>query len=206
MRSFSRHLVLLFLVPIFVACGGEQEENAAVLGSGDIRWASFPVNIQVDKALLDQPGASEDLEDAILFWENRAGRTLFRVMDEWREPSPPYQGSAENPDEILANAIFLQNPWPFSPSIAGKTFVHSEHNRIRAAVILINVDTPLCAEGCLNNHSATSRRKLLAHELGHFLGFSHTQDRLDIMFPEIQPNGELESMNVNGALLQKLTQ
>ena len=46
---------------------------------------------------------------------------------------------------------------------------------------------------------------IFLHELGHFLGFAHTSSTSDVMFPTIQPGGDLETMEVNLTDLQRLT-
>ncbi|RZA00657.1 MAG: matrixin family metalloprotease [Proteobacteria bacterium] len=203
MRSFFRPVTfLLLLLPILTACG--REEAAAQLGSGELRWNSFPIEIQAEEAITDDLDSREDLLAAISFWEHRVeGRALFRLDARgWDSSRVPYVGNPETPDRIFANVIFFKNPWPFASSVAGKTVVRATNNQIEAGLIFLNGEKNLCKGDCT---AATSQRKLIAHELGHLLGFAHSSDRGDIMYPEILPTDLLESASVNEALLLKLT-
>jgi hypothetical protein len=194
---------VLLLVPFLTGCGSGASD-APQLGTGEIRWASFPVAIQADPALLRSSSSKRDLYAAMDFWEERAGRPLFNLTGAW-EGDAPYVGNPANPDQILANVIYFQGPWPFESTIAGKTVVRSNNNVIESAVVLINYEKGLCKGNCYNDPTGISQRKLIAHELGHFLGFGHTNNRSDIMFPEILGGETLEETAVNMNLLEKLT-
>lgn len=200
-----RPFVLLLLLPLLSACGKDETRTAFALGTGDVRWAAFPVDIQVDASLLADPDSANDLDDAIDFWENKAGRPLFKVTGAWDASRPAYQGDAANPDKIFANVILFQGPWHDAAKVAGKTHVHSQGNHIENAVILLNPDTNVCTGSCWGASSFVSRRKLLAHELGHFIGFGHTDDAGDIMYPEILSGGSMTDLKVDETLLVKLT-
>jgi hypothetical protein len=204
--SVLRLFLLSFALLSLAGCGKETSRSAAALGSGDLRWNDFPVRLEADSALHDGAAADEDLLTAVAFWENRAGKHLFNVGS-WPTGQPPYTGQAQDPDDLLGNAVFFLSPWPFDGHIAGKTIIHSNGSAIAKAVIFLNADTPLCSGLCEGEgeHSQTSRRKLIAHELGHFLGFAHVSDPDNIMYPEILPGGALDNLHVDEDLLHKLT-
>lgn len=203
MRSSLRFtLGLLLLIPLLTGCG--REEAGAELGSGALRWNSFPVDIQADETITDDVHSKEDLLAAISFWEHRVdGRPLFRLQARgWDSSELPYSGNPENPDRISANVIFFKSPWPFPSGVAGKTVVRASNNQIEAGLVFLNGEKNLCRGDCT---VGISQRKLIAHELGHLLGFAHSNDRADIMYPEILPADLLESATVDEALLIKLT-
>jgi hypothetical protein len=214
----SRSLVRLLLLLVVCATGlpgcGRPSETArslAALGSGNLRWASFPVDIRADASLHDGGAAEEDLLAAIAFWEARAGKTLFR-LGSWPSGQAPYTGAVTDPDSLVDNVIFFLNPWPntgdWTSQIAGKTVLISNGGGIHHAVIFLNGETTLCSSLCEGEGESedTSRRRLIAHELGHFLGFAHVADRHNIMYPEIQPGGSLDDEEVNMELLHRLTE
>lgn len=203
-------LLLLLLIISLSGCGKDQERDVTVFGSGDWRWASFPVSLRADASLHDGGFAEEDLLSAVAFWEGKAGKTLF-ALDSWPTGLAPFSGRLEDPDTLLGNVIFFQAPWPnqgeWGRRVAGKTVVHISGKAIQHAVVFLNGETELCAALCegYGEHNMTSRRKLLAHELGHFLGFAHVQDRDSVMYPEILPGGRLDELKVDEGLLRKLT-
>lgn len=200
-RSSPPWIALALLPLLLFGCGNKEEiHTEAELGSGDLRWESFPVEIKIDKDLVDET----DLDDALAFWENKAGRPLFKVTGPWLASYSPVVGSPDNPDALLENVIFFQNPWPFESTIAGKTLLRSSNDRMESAVIILNGEKTLCGGDC-TGLTLTSRRRLLAHELGHFLGFGHSDDYMNIMYPEIQGGGSLHGLKVDTEMLQKLT-
>jgi hypothetical protein len=190
---------------------GKDSRTASAFGAGNVRWASFPVDLQVDAALQDGGPAQEDLLAAVAFWENRAGKRLFSLRA-WQEGQLPYTGNVTDPETLLANALLFQNPWPntrdWTPQVAGKTVVHSTGEHINHAVIFLNGQTPLCGGPCdqPGEHEQTSRRRLIAHELGHFLGLTHVSDLHNIMYPEIQAGGALDTETVDEHWLVHLTE
>lgn len=160
----------------------------------------------MDAALLDGAYSEEDLLAAIAFWENKAGKRLFSI-DRWPSGSQPFTGPPANPNSLTDNVVFFQSPWPqeWSGRVAGKTIIHAYGSIIQNAVIFLNSETALCSGLCLSELDRTSRRKLLAHELGHFLGFAHVNDRENLMYPEILPGGSLDAVRIDEPLLKKLT-
>ena len=203
LRARRFWLIFLLSLPLLPACGRDGIQSAdAVLGSGDLRWSQFPVAIQVDSQILANPNAEQDLQAAIDYWETRAGRRLFQTDGAWDGSKIPYEGSPSSPQSLLANVVFLHQSWPFDGNIAGKTLLLSSGNTIQAAVVLLNAEK-ICPRNC---DAGVDRQKLMAHELGHFLGFAHSSDEEDLMFPEILPGSSLSSMNIDEPLLLKLTQ
>jgi hypothetical protein len=179
----------------------------APLGTGDLRWASFPVKVEVDQGLLQDSDAHDDLIQAMDFWEGKAGKKLFTIKGPWVSNTLPYTGNPEDPDSLLENVIFLESPWPFTPSIAGRTIVHSSEGQIENSVVLLKEDSQFCTGTCAGDTATTtiSRRKLIAHELGHLLGFGHSSSEHDVMYPEILTPYPLDTLEVDTDLLQKLT-
>lgn len=207
-RRISNWLFLFLLIPFLFACGKDDPaaDSASALGSGDLRWSSFPVEIYADQAILTDSNAEADFLDAMDFWERKAGKNLFIYRGEWQSEAPTFFGPVEDPTDILANIVMLQNPWPFEANVAGKTIIKRDSNTIQGALVLINAETSLCDADCVGQFTQTSRRKLFAHELGHFIGFGHSMNQSDIMFPEILSGGSLDEVTIDDPLLLKLTQ
>lgn len=203
------HFLALLLLPLLLAGCGKEEDSRSVaeLGNGDIRWASFPVEVKVDAALLTDSDAYDDLSKAITYWEQKAGKPLFIIKGPWDSTTMglPYSGAPDNPGSLVDNVIFLQTPWPFDPAIRGKTIVHSNQGAIENSVVLLSASSHYCSGNCLGDTSSVSRRKLIAHELGHFIGFGHSSSASDLMYPEILTFDTLDSLEVDSLLLEKLT-
>lgn len=192
---------LLLLSLLFVGCG--KEGSTVTSDSAHSRWSSFPIDLYADPFLLSDSEANDDLSNAINYWHEKAGRTIFNFRGAWSGPA--YSGDPESPDEIFANVIFFEGPWPFESNVAGKTVLLSEANRIQSSMILLNPDTSVCSGDCVGKRSYTSRRKLLAHELGHMIGMVHVEDTQNIMNPSITPGGSLTNETVDTEELQYLT-
>lgn len=202
-------LAALLVLSALPGCGKDEPKPAPGLGS--IRWTSFPVSLRADSSLQDGGAKEEDLLAAVAFWENKAGKKLF-TLGTWPHGRAPFTGRVTDPDTLTDNVIFFQNPWPNSgewpENVAGKTILHSTGGFINHAVVFLNGETPLCPGLCIQEgeQDQTSRRRLIAHELGHFLGFVHVSDPKNIMNPEIVPGGSLENEIVDQDLLVQLTQ
>lgn len=196
------YLFACLLAVLGTACGKVQSSPA--LGSGELRWSTFPISLYADPLLIHDPIAADDLEEALSFWESLAGKQLFELKGAWNGPKP-FTGEPANPDSVLVNGIFFYGPWPFEPEVAGRTIVFSEGAQIQASAVLLNPDTELCYSECTDEPDKTSRRKLIAHELGHLIGFNHSDDVGDVMYPAILPGGVLDDLKVDPELLRKLT-
>lgn len=191
MRQGWLHTTLIIL--LLTGCGAKNEDK------GPKRWSSFPVPIYIDNSISSSYGAEQNFQEAMSFWEAKAGKKLFDFRGTWSGQAP-YTGSPNSPASIIANVIFILDPWSFSNDIAGQTVVISKKNSIHGSIIMINPNISYCYWSC------PSEKKIFTHELGHFIGFAHSNDANDIMFPEIQPGDSLDNVSVNRADLAGLTQ
>ena len=190
----GRLFTALLLILSLTGCGGKNEDE-----NGPKRWASFPIPIYMDGDLENAYGAEDNFYEAMSFWEARAGKKLFDYRGVWQGQAP-FTGNPSSPTSIAANIIFILDPWSFSSSIAGQTVVMSKKNEIRGSIIMLNPSAVYCFWSC------PSEKKIFTHELGHFLGFDHSQEKSDIMYPEIQGGDSLDSVTINTATLSALTQ
>lgn len=204
-RPLQSLIMLCAFIQLF-GCGKDGSSNGegASFGSGDVRWESFPVELNLESSLYQDPQFQADLQEAVGFWETRAGKSLFIVQETYRSPSEAYAGSVDDPEAIYFNLIFFFQPWPYASNVAGNTLVRSTGAKIEGGIIMLNSETSLCGGDC-SGLTGLSRRKLLAHELGHFLGLTHTPIREDLMFPEILDGADLDSLQVDITTLKKLT-
>jgi hypothetical protein len=171
--------------------------SLSACGSAHNGWNSFPVPIYVDQSLTSSSTFEADFKEAMSFWETKAGKKLFDYKGAYTGASNPYVGSPSNPDTVTTNVVFFQSPWPFASSIVGQTMVTSASTTIQAAMIMINPTTNFCSGDCNGQYNLTSERKVLAHELGHFLGLQHATDQENLMFPESLPGGSLKTVTID---------
>ncbi len=185
--------VLVFLA--FVSCAEKKQENK----SG---WAGFPVPIYSDAEITSTPESTEDFEATLTFWEQNAGRQLFDYRGVWTGGAP-FTGTANAVTSILANVVFFLNPWPLDQFTAGQTVAIKTPAGFTGAVIMLNPSISLCGGDCRGDQTRTSRQKLLAHEIGHFIGLGHVADSANIMNPYLPPGGSLEQVGVDRSALQQ---
>jgi hypothetical protein len=196
-RLFVTRLFALTLLLILSACGQQ---------SGAPRWASFPVPLYADSTVMNNEQKLTDLKEAMSFWESKSGRKLFDFRGTYQSKTAPFKGSNERPEQVVANVIFFQSPWPHAANVIGETVVSLSGSRIMNAMIRINGEVPFCEGDCVGDFARSSQKKNFAHELGHFLGLEHVQDVEDVMNPVIQPGGSLAKIEVDMEALAKVTQ
>ena len=189
-------LFVLVLLLLISACGKAKD--------GPTRWSSFPVAIYTDQNISSSPAAATDFNDAMAFWEGKAGRKLFDFKGTWDPSKAPYSGPDTSPTKIFGNVVFLQNPWDLGQTTAGETIVMSSSGEIDNSMVMINPNMQYCNGDCVGSGN-TSQRKVFTHELGHFLGLNHVQDTANIMNPEVTPGGSLTDEQVDQATLRQLT-
>lgn len=179
------------MVFLFAGCAKKKDNEGAP------RWTSFPVEIYTDPSLVPNAQAADDFRSAMTFWERKVGKQLFDYRGNW-------SGQAINGTDVARNALFIQNPWTYESNIAAQTVVISQKGEIQGAVVMVNPGTSFCPGDCTGQNHQTSLRKVFAHELGHFIGLSHSQDSSNVMYPDALPGGVLDGLTIDSKALLPL--
>lgn len=185
---------IIALSLLLLSCAKEKPKSA----SG---WSQFPVAIYTDSEIGSTEDGRSDFLAAVNYWEASAGQKLFDYKGVWSGGDTPYSGDITKPTSIKANTIFFQNPWPYDANVAGMTTILSTNGAFNGALITLNPRLDLCAGDCGGESFRTSRQRLIAHELGHFIGLSHTEEVGNIMYPSLNPGGSLAQDRINIATL-----
>ncbi|NUM89654.1 MAG: matrixin family metalloprotease, partial [Bdellovibrionales bacterium] len=174
---------------LFLAgCGKNTLPWEASGSSARMRWEQFPVVLWMDPAIAEDAARMDDVHVAVAWWEEQVSRPLFDLRT-WSGPMPPYAGgTATDPQDFLGNVLFFQDPWPHAEDVKGKTFLLASQDRLEQGLIALKGDEPYCHGGCAANPGRrVVFQKLVAHELGHFLGLPHTEDPESLMSPDLTP-------------------
>jgi hypothetical protein len=184
---------------IFLVC-------LSACGSSHTGWNAFPVPITTEQSqITESANFQSDFQDAMTFWNEKAGKQLFDYRGNY-SGSTPYSGDPSDiaSVSVSSNVLMTESPWPFDSIIVGQTFVTSSQSGFQAAMVMINPTADFCSGDCDGEPNLTSERKVLAHELGHFLGLQHVTDIQNLMYPSSQPGGSLADVTIDETTFQSL--
>lgn len=197
-------LGILCLSLSLVACGqgggGEEGGDAVVSGLGQAaKWPAFPVEIYIDQRTRDIPGAEQDLLDAIDFWEDKIGFQVFDYKGVFAG-AKPVTGGLPDVRAATANQSFFLSPWNSGAAVLGLNIRLQIGSTIIRSIIAINDDQTFCYGTC-GPADPVAFKKVIAHELGHFLGLGHSNNANDVMFAFYSPTLDLATADVEFAEL-----
>lgn len=182
--------------------GGEAGKDAARLSAqGQARWLQFPVDIYVEDRIVNSP-AEADVLAALAFWEAKTSRKLFNYRG---AVSSPVSGGRNlvNPMAAPVNQAFFQSPWPYENNMLALNMRVEQNGAIQRSLITINDNYLFCYGECTND-PAVGFRKVLTHELGHFLGFDHHASPRNVMYAFYQPSVGMAEYEVDWAMIAAL--
>ena len=197
-------IITCFLVPLaLAACGaGDDSGPKGQEQGGRPRWKSFSVEINIDQKISDSPEATADVLAAIDFWETKASRKLFVFRGQWNGQQL-IEGGIANPFKSPVNQAFHQSPWPYEASVLAMNMRVERVGKIEKSLISINDNYLFCFGPCARN-PVVSFRKVVTHELGHFLGFNHNDDTKNVMYAFYRGDQSLAEMSVDWASMAEL--
>ena len=203
MRKGLLPIGLLLWSVVLTSCGpGEDSAKSSSDPTGRARWQAFPVEIYVDEKITASPEATADVLAAIDFWETKVSRKLFVFRGAWNGRQL-IEGGMANPFKSPVNQAFHQRDWPYESSVLAMNMRVERAGKIEKSLISINDNYSFCFGVCQRT-SQVSFRKVVTHEMGHFLGFNHHDDPKNVMFAFYRGEQPLSEMQVDWAAVQEL--
>ena len=105
-----------------------------------------------------------------------------------------------NVDSARVNQAFEQDQWTYSEQVLAVNIRLETVSEITKSIITVNNDYPFCYGNC---PTEVSFEKVIAHEMGHFMGLSHSEISGDLMFANYQMS-TLSSTPTDLAELRKI--
>lgn len=195
---------LFTFATVMVGCGAPQDNKKTSSAFTVPKWQSFPVEIYVDQRLANDPMALSDVKAALNYWEQKTSRPLFIFRGEWDGQVALAADGTIDPLNTPVNDIMHESPWPYSPGMLAVTVNLQIGGTIARSIISINDGFQFCYGECVLERGI-SFRKVLTHEVGHFIGLGHNPDPSNIMYTFYQSNLGLNQLKIDwNALAQVL--